>query len=170
VTKAVDERQLEKETEQQIGIDPIAAGERYREQLAAKLDKALRAIDNVTGKGLSKALEADRLFVGFSHDLATVTGRRVYEVRRSLHERLGSDFLRRQLIVLKHGGAPASVEQSELGKKIIAAIEAQHPRSKPQIFSGEDEYKKWLSERGLVETHVGVVPLTAQERRRCFET
>jgi hypothetical protein len=156
--------QNEIETQQQIELDPIAAGERYREQLGMMAEKALRAIDGVTGKGLSKARDADREYVGFSHDLAEATGRKIYEVRQSFHARLGSDFLRRQLAVIKHGAAMPPVKQSALAAKIIEAIKAKCPRPQPKVFEGQAEWVQYLKDNNLTEAPAGYLPETKSDR------
>jgi hypothetical protein len=68
MTKKQKQKQIAAEEQQQLAMNPIAAGECHREQLGAAAAKALREIDPVTGVGLSRAVEADRLYIGFSHD------------------------------------------------------------------------------------------------------
>ncbi len=143
--KSPEERQIERETRQQLRLDPIAASERYRAQLEMEVDKALEAV-SASGDGLLKAVEAHRVFTGFSHDLAEATGRRMYEVRRGLHERLGSDFLKRQLMVLRHGGSLPAVKMPALAKRTLEAIRDQQGPRAPKIIEGEDAWHETAHE------------------------
>jgi hypothetical protein len=77
-------------------------------------------------------MQAWRAYAGFSHDLAEATGKRIYEVRATLHERIGSDFLRGRILALKRGTLPHGTKPLKQAVEIIAAIRtSQQPKPGP---------------------------------------
>jgi hypothetical protein len=133
--------QIEREQEEQMmKINPIAAAERLREQLLMDAEHHLvtaqGAVGNAIDNALAKAMEVWRMYVGFSHALAEASGKRIYEVRKTLFERAGSDFLKQRLLVLR-ATAPKSVEMP--GGAIINAIRAQRQPAPGPVFKNLDE-------------------------------
>jgi hypothetical protein len=133
------------EEAEQIRIDPIAAAERYRVKLQMRVDEKIQlAVGAVGDQGITfaliRALEAWRILYAFSHALSEATGRRVYEVRWVLHEKLPTDYLKRRLIGLRHAGGLAPVQIPELGLKILSAIEATQEPKAPVILPPAEEY------------------------------
>lgn len=79
-----------------------------------------------------------------------ITGRAIYEVRSALHEKFGSDDLRRRARMLKKEMAgPTKMP----GQEILVALEKSWPKQqRPRIFEGEAEYQHWLKAQKLRES------------------
>lgn len=134
------------EIEELLAIDSVAAGERYRQKFSLAVEQKIHDVNNAIGdeqinKALLQALEAWRLYYAFSHALSEASGRRIYEIRWTIGERLSNDYLKKKLVAAKHGPTLAPVEIPASAKKILAAIEAQRaPKVAPAPEAEGDEY------------------------------
>jgi hypothetical protein len=150
--------------------DPLTEALELRVQLSAAVDRELQAVQRAVGDAkinaaLLSAMTAWRRYVGFSHELAQASGRPAYEIRRSLDERLSSDFLKRRLAGLRHGASLPTVELP--GAEILNAIRQQRaPQTEPKIFEGRAEYLDMLRRKGMVE--VDNDPYVSQVTRKIF--
>jgi hypothetical protein len=144
---AVMKQESDMEAEQ-IRLNQIAASERLRAKLGTDISNAVA--EESTSSALMAALQAWRVYVAFTHDLSAATGRRVYEVRWALYERMPNDFLKRRLQAAR-GSALPPVAIPAIGRQILEAIEAQEPKPGPKITEGEVEYQRMLESKGLVE-------------------
>src|SRR4029453_17139279 len=82
--------QLEEEAAELVKMNPLVAAERLRSQLALEVDRALQQISTAireinVDRALVAASVAHRRYIAFSHELAVVSGKRIYEARDNLY-------------------------------------------------------------------------------------
>jgi hypothetical protein len=143
--------QLEKENREQLEMSPVAAAERLAAQLSQQCDQAMAKINYAVGdaaisKALTVASQCYRRIVGFSHDVATITGQSRFEQRWNFQARL-TDHQRRLWLGLKH--AMPAPKPPSAAKAILDRLKAIAPP--PKIVEGEHEYQQHLEATGQVE-------------------
>jgi hypothetical protein len=94
-------KRLEDERKEQIELSPLCACERMRELLSQEVEGRLQTVGKAPGAKVDKALLALsfswRRYVAFSNELATITGKNVYQIRANLGSEIRSYDLRRRL-------------------------------------------------------------------------
>ena len=159
-----------KKKKNDVSEDPLARAEELRSELSAEIDKKLNAVgsaigDDAINKALLAVIKAHRRLIGFSNELFQITGRSTYAVdsRRTLADKVGSEFLRRRIAALKGEVGPVKMP----GEKILEALKEHFP-PQPKIFEGAAEWKQHLEAQGLKEQPGGRAVETAFERRQKY--
>ena len=144
--------QLEKETAEQVEINPVAAAERLIAQLSNEFDRAWAQVNRAIGDvkesaALVKAGGYAKRLNGFSNDVARLTGQNRFVIRWNFQSRL-TDRQKQLWSMLKH-----SVVAPELPAGATAILEALKAIAPPpKIIEGENEWREYLAKNNLVES------------------
>jgi hypothetical protein len=135
-------------------LSPLERCEQVRIEMGKRVDERLKAVGNAVGEEqlnetLHAALAAHRQYVAFSHEMFLITSRSIYENRSRLEDRVGSDFLRQRIRVLK-GTAMKPVKLPS--KSVLDELRASWPKPPVTRFEGENEWQEHLQKNGLVES------------------
>jgi hypothetical protein len=161
--------QLEKESAEQVKLDPLAAAERYRNLLSIEVDRAVsRILRTVGDKQRAALLNAGRAWTRYhdacSKQMADITGRHTYYSRMdSLYRRLPTDELKSSYRAMAMQGM-MKTSLPEEGEKILAALREAFPPKQSKIFEGENEWQEYLAKNNLVEAE----PPDIYKPRRIF--